>query len=260
MKLCCCVGTNIERIELASKAGYKYCEIAFTDLAVKTDEDFAALKDKMGSLGIKPIAANCMFSPRMRLLEGEKGYPAVREHLEKALPRAKELGIPVVILGSGDARKIPEGMTKQEAADRFVAVIKDVIAPMFAEYGIMIGLEELRAEECNFINTCKEAMEIIRRIDRPNVKLLLDFYHAILGGDTLEELETYGTEYIVHVHYGSPINERRAPKHGVDDHLIREYFALLKKMGYDEGFSLEGKTDDFEAEITEALSVMTAEL
>ena len=260
MKLCCCVGTNIERIELASKAGYKYCEIAFTDLAFKTDEDITALGEKIKSLGLKVLAANCMFSPKMRLLEGEEGYPSIREHLEKALPRAKELGVPVVILGSGDARKIPEGMTKEEAEDRFVAVIKDVIAPMFAEYGIMIGLEELRAEECNFINTCKEVMEIIRRVNLPNVKLLLDFYHAILGGDTLEELETYGTENIVHVHYGSPVNERRAPKYGVDDHLIKEYFTMLKKIGYDGGFSLEATYGDFESEAKEALSVMTAEL
>lgn len=259
MKLCCCVGTNIERMELIAKVGYKYCEIGFSGIATISDEAFTELKETLAKTGLKPISSNGMFPERIGLLLGEEGYPAVREYLAKALPRAKELGLPVVILGSGPARTIPEGMTKEEATDRFCKILSDVIAPMAAEYGITIGLEELRVEECNFINTCKEAMEIIRRVNHPNVKLLLDFYHAILGGDTLEEIESY-RDYIVHVHYGSPINERRAPKFGVDDHLIKEYFALLKKIGYEGGFSLEGKTDDFESEIDEALRVMTAEL
>lgn len=258
MKLSCCIGTNIERLEIIHKLGYKYCEPGLAAIAGQTDEAFAAFKAKLEQTGIKPVAANGMFPASVNLLLGEEGYPAVREYLDKALPRATELNIPIIILGSGPSRKIPDGMTVETATERFVAVTKDVIAPMCAEYGIVIGIEELRAAECNFINTCKEAMEIIRKVDRPNVKLLLDFYHAVLGGDTLEELESYGKEYIVHAHYGSPVNDRKAPKRGVDEHLVKEYFDMFARIGYDGGFSLEGLFENFETEAKEALEIMEA--
>ena len=194
----------------------------------------------------------------INLLLGEAGYPAVREYLDRAFPRAKELGVPVIILGSGNSRKIPEGMTKEEAENLFCALLTDVISPKCTEYGLVIGIEELNAKECNFINTCKEAMELIRRVNLPNIRLLVDFYHSIVGGDTVEELSSYGKDYIVHCHYGSPINERMMPKAGVDEHLVKEYMEMQKAFGYEGAFSLEGKIPDFEADITEALGIMSA--
>lgn len=258
MKLSCCVGTSLEKLDSLKNVGYKYCEVALSALAKLSDEDYAALKAKLSETGITPVSANGMFPGEINLLLGEAGYPAVIEYLDKAFPRAKELGIPVIILGSGGSRKIPEDMTKEEAENRFCALLTDVISPKCTEYGLIIGIEELNANECNFINSCKEAMELIRRVNLPNIKLLVDFYHAVLGGDTMTELESYGTEYIVHAHYGSPINERKAPKKGVDEHLIKEYFDMFKRIGYEGAFSLEGRFQDFDADIAEAFEIMNA--
>lgn len=260
MKLSCCIGVSLERLDTMKKIGYKHCEVSLAALAALTDEGFEALVAKLKETGITAVAANGMFPGEINLLLGEAGYPAITEYLDKVFPRAKALGIPVIILGSGNSRKIPETMTKKEAEDLFCAMLRDVISPKCTEYGLTIGIEELNDKECNFINSCKEAMELIRRVDLPNIRLLVDFYHAVLGGDTVAELESYGTEYIVHAHYGSPINERRYPKKGVDEHLIKEYFAMFKRIGYEGAFSLEGKADNFEVDGAEALEIMSAEL
>jgi len=259
MKLSVCVGTSTEKLDTLKKVGYKYCELALSGIAKLSDEDFAALKAKLAETGITPVSANGMFPGEISLLLGKDGYKAVEEYLDIAFPRAKELGIPVIILGSGNSRKIPEGMTKAEAEELFCAVCKDVISPKCTEYGLMIGIEELNKGECNFINSCKDAMELIRRMDVPNIKLLVDFYHSINEGDTVEELRAFGKDgYIVHCHYGSPINERKMPKHGIDEHLVKEYMEMLKSFGYEGAFSLEGKMSDFESDITEALEIMSA--
>ena len=73
-------------------------------------------------------------------------------------------------------------------------------------------------------------MEIIRAVNLPNIKLLLDYFHAILGGDTLEQLATYGDD-IVHVHLASPINERSVPREN-DLEDCRKFFAMLNSIGY----------------------------
>lgn len=260
MKLSCCVGTSLEKLDILAKAGYKYCEIALSGIAKLSDREFKALKKKLEKKGITPVSANGMFPGEINLLLGEEGYPAVREYLDKVFPRAKELGIPVIILGSGKSRTIPDDMTKEEAENRFCALLTDVISPKCTEYGLVIGIEELNKNECNFINSCKEAMELIRRVNLPNIKLLVDFYHAVLGGDTVEELESYGSEYIVHAHYGSPINGHLAPKKGVDDHLIKEYFDMFKRIGYEGAFSIEAKFEDFKEDVVESLEIMNAAL
>ncbi len=259
MKLSCCIGTNKDRLDVMKKIGFKYCEVALSSLANLSDEDFAALKAKLIETGITPVSANGMFPGEINLLLGKEGYKAVEEYLDKAFPRAKELGVPVIILGSGNSRRIPEGMTLEEAEDLFCAVCRDVISPKCTEYGLIIGIEELNKNEVNFINSCKDAMKLIRRMNLPNIKLLVDFYHSIQEGDTVEELREFGKEgYIVHCHYGSPINERRAPKKGVDEHLVKEYMEMLKSVGYEGAFSIEGKITDFEAELTEAYEIMSA--
>ncbi len=236
-----CCAINADNAKAMYDLGYTGTESTVFCINDLDDAAFAEFLAKTKEYKLNYVSANGMFPASVPLLQGEAGYAKVTEYLERVFPRIVALGIPVVVLGSGGARKIPEGMSKEEATDRFCALLTDVISPMAAKYGITIAIEELRKEECNFINSCKEAMEIIRRVNLPNIKLLVDYYHAILGGDTLEELATYG-DNIVHVHIASPKNKRYIPLESDYEDCVA-FFRMLKSIGYKGAISFEGNVN-----------------
>jgi len=256
MKFCCCIGyKDFAKLEAMKKAGYTCYETALNGLENMPEEEIAAFAEKAKEMGMACVSHNCMFPGRLTLHKGPESYAELTEYMEKVFAKAKPLGSPVVVLGSGGARKIPEGMTKEQATESFIALLRDCIAPCAEKWGIIIAIEELRAAECDFINTCREAMEIIRAVNHPNVKLLVDYFHAALGGDTNEEIASYG-DTIAHVHIASPKRDRAFPNNeDFDD--VKGFFDALKKAGYDGPVSLEGKAvGEFDACINESIDAM----
>ncbi len=256
MKFACCIGLEaLDKLQILRNHGYEAYETGFSGLMNAPDEKIAAMAEKSKELGMPCASHNGMFPGSIQLLGGKEVYAEVDEYLDKTFEKAKPLGSPVVVLGSGKAREIPEGMSLDEAKERFCALLSDVIAPNAKRHGVVIAIEELRREECNFINNCREAMEIIRAVGKPEVQLLIDYYHSMLGGDKLPELASYGSA-IKHVHIASPKNNRHVPT--IDDiGDCRSFFAALKLAGYDGAVSLEGGTgDNFESAIAEAIKVM----
>ncbi len=257
MKFSACVpmGTERERFPIMKKLGFNHAEPAFSAMYGATEEQVDDFIAAMNEYGITCPTANGMFIEEIKLLEGKESYSKVGEYLDFVFSRAKKFGVQIGILGSGSARTIPEGMSKEEANERFCALLTDVVSPYAKKYDIIVGIEELRAQECNFINSCREAMEIIRAVNLPNIKLLVDYFHAILGGDTLEQIATYKDD-IVHVHLASPINKRSVPREN-DLEDCRAFFAMLNNIGYKGVVSLEGSYyNDFESDITLAIDVM----
>ncbi len=256
MKFACCIGLeSLARLEILKKHGYEAYETGFSALTNAPDEKIAALAEKSRELGMPCVSHNGMFPGDIGLLSGREVYSKVDEYLDKTFEKAKPLGSPIIVLGSGKAREIPEGMSTDEAKERFEALLSDVIAPSAKRHGVTIAIEELRREECNFINNCREAMEIIRDVNKPEIQLLIDYYHSMLGGDKLPELASYGSA-IRHVHIASPKNARKFPN--IDDiGDCRGFFAALKLAGYDGAISLEGSDGgNFESAIAEAIKVM----
>lgn len=255
MKYSCCIGLQPHKLEILKKIGYTCYETGLSGVAEASDESILAMKEKAEELGVTCASHNGMFPTDIRLLGGKDEYPRINEYLDRAFEKAKPLGSPIVVLGSGKAREIPDGMSLDEAKERFSAMLSDVVAPQAARHGVTIAIEELRREECNFINNCREAMEIIRMVNKPEIQLLIDYYHSMLGGDKLPELASYGSA-IKHVHMASPRNNRKMPM--IDDiGDCRSFFACLRLAGYDGVISLEGNFgENFESSIIEALSVM----
>ena len=255
MKFGCCIGLDPKRLETLHKYGYTCYETGFSGAAGSPDEKIAAMREKADELNMVCVSHNGMFPGDFKLLGGSDEYGRIEEFLNMAFEKVKPLGSPVVVLGSGSARRIPDDMSEDEAKERFIALLSDVIAPIAKKYNVTIAIEELRREECNFINNCREAMEIIRAVDKPEIQLLIDYYHSMLGGDKLTELASYGSA-IKHVHIASPKNDRKFPN--IDDiGDCRSFFAALKTAGYDGAISLEGSDGgNFESSLAEAISVM----
>ena len=92
-------------------------------------------------------------------------------YVEKALKRAKALGVSNVVFGSGGAKNVPEGFPIEQGYEQIVTLLKR-IAPVASGYGITIVIEPLRKAECNLINTFEEGCRLAKDVNDPAIRVL----------------------------------------------------------------------------------------
>lgn len=245
---CCC---SIDKLPLLKEYGFDYCELNFSSIATATEEEFLTTLRETDRYSLPAEAFNGFFSPTTSLNAGVD-YDSIREYCKTGFRRAKQLGGKVAVLGSGGARRIPEGYDRTLAEEQFVQVLR-ICGEEAAKQDMQIAIEPLRERETNFINTVAEGMIFVQRAAHPNVKCLADFYHVAASGESLEAIETAGND-LIHVHISAP--DRSYPT-VADAELCKTWKAALDKCGYNARISLEGKgLPDFETAIQKAKAAL----
>lgn len=235
----CASGNDLDELKKLKDAGADFFELGFSDLAKKGDEEFEKTLDFVKELGVPVVSMNCLIVGDFYITGEKTNHDLIAEFVEKGMERAVKFGTKNFVMGSGKARSVPEGFSPERAREQVESLVCDKLLPIFKKYDVILSVEELRKEETNIFNSCREVAEFVRRVNRPNLKLLVDYYHAILGGDTTEEIASYG-DIISHVHIASPLNQRHIPmKDDGDDYV--SFLDALKKANYKAGYvSLEG--------------------
>lgn len=125
---------------------------------------------------------------------------------------------------------IPFQQTKEWAIEAF-RTISDHALPL----GVNIALETVTYMQTNFINTLAEAREMMKAVDRPNFKLMMDVFHLNIEEKDLNSAIREYCADTIHVHLAD--NNRRYPGHcGLDFGGIIQTF---RDCGYDDIFCTE---------------------
>ena len=252
MKIGICCG--FDRAKLVKDAGYDYVEENFTALRGLSDSQFDELKAKYKQLGIPVLSTNCFF-PWSFDLYGENYLERIRDHASVGLKRASELGIKTCVLGSGGARKVPEGSTKEQTEEKFVKILS-LLGDLAKPYGISIAIEPLAFHETDVVNFVSEADRLAKSTGKDNVGCLVDFFHFFMNGDTVEGLlASKGTLLHAHVARG---NKDRRPPSDEDIPDVIKWANALKEAGYTGNISLEASYgDDFDTLVPKTLPYLT---
>lgn len=217
----------IDRFEQASQTGFKAVEFLFP-YAFEAEELAAQLK--------KFELEQALFNmPAGNWDAGERGIAALpgreaefRSNAEIALEYALVLGCKKVHAMSG---LIDSHYSYDQHLDTFVKNIR-FAADLFAEHHIEVLIEPLNIFDVPtyFVAHQHDAVKLVKKVDRPNVKVQLDLYHAqIMDGDLSRMIEVIAS-YIGHVQIAS-VPERNEPSEG---ELNYPYlFNVLKNAGYD---------------------------
>jgi len=241
-----------DKFEAAQAAGFDYVETNASKVAALTNEDFEKLAAQVAQLRI-PLAASMSFIPGDIKLTGPDVDPARQmAYVTATLGRLKRLGVKVVVLGSGGARRVPDGFSKDEAVNQLVDFCRR-IAPVARENGITIVLEPLRRQETNIINTAREGLALVRAVDRPEIRLLVDYYHLAEEGENAEVIAEAGP-LLAHAHIANP-NGRVYPL-SPDESAYGGFFSNLCKIGYQGRLSVEASTTDFAAQAPRAIALL----
>lgn len=117
-----------------------------------------------------------------------------------------------------------------------------LVARRAEDTGVTLALEPLNRFETSFINLTEQAIELMRMVGSPRVKLMMDTFHANIEEKSLgKAIEAAGRD-LVHVHANE--NDRGTP--GTGHVAWAEIAAALKKVGFGgalviESFSTEVK-------------------
>ena len=122
---------------------------------------------------------------------------------------------------------IEPGQPRRDSEARFLDALDDVAA--YAEpKGVEIALEPVNRYELNFINRVEEAVELIDRLGRPNVKVMADVFHMNIEDRSIEGSLAAHFDRIAYIHVAD--SNRLAPGMG---HLnFPNIIAVLEALGY----------------------------
>ena len=246
-----CVG--LMGLETAKAAGFDYVELGVTEIAGLSDADFDAALERVKKVGIPTPNANLFLPGSFRLTGPQPADPEEQmAYVKKAFARLNRLGVKILCFGSGGARRVPEGFSKEEAFTQLVAFGKR-IAPEARANGITVVIEPLRRQETNIINTAAEGLALVKAVGDPNFELLIDFYHlASEKEDPAVILEA--REHIRHLHMANP--QGRVFPLEWNEYDYAPFFANLRQIGYAGRISIEGASKDVPAEAPRSIELL----
>ena len=117
------------------------------------------------ALAALPITAANVFLPGdLRSTGPDVDLERLRHYALAAFRRARQVGIGIVVYGSGGSRQVDEGFDRARAEQQFVEALRTV-GPPAAEAGVTVVVEPLNTAECNLVNSVTEGAEAVRAAD-----------------------------------------------------------------------------------------------
>jgi D-psicose/D-tagatose/L-ribulose 3-epimerase len=107
---------------------------------------------------------------------------------------------------------------------------------------LVIGIEPLNRFESHFINVARDAVNFIKEVGLPNVKVHLDTFHMVREEDNIGQAVRDTRGYLGYVHACE--SQRGIPGTGLIPWA--EFFGALKEVGYDYCITIESFDPDME--------------
>jgi D-psicose/D-tagatose/L-ribulose 3-epimerase len=248
-----CAGT--EDLAKAERWGFDYLEPAAAAIAAFSTAEFEKVRQQVLASGLRCRSFNSLIRT-MQVVGAEANLDAVSAYLDSALERCRQLGARLVVWGSASSRNIPAGRSLEQTwqeIKRFLGRAGDIAK----SHNLVIGIEPLRKQESNIINTGAEALRLVGEVNHPHVKMIIDYYHLRMENENPDIL-LRAREHIVHLHFANP-NGRQWPKSADEDPEYAHFFRLVKQIGYTGGLSIEAR-GTFEEDAAPSLAFLRSEL
>ena len=248
MKIGLCLPVN--QADIAATAGFDYVEENVQNLlmAEAPDETFAPGLKVTQDAPLPTIAANCFLPGAIKSVGPDLDLERIARYAGTAFRRARMIGMKYIVYGSAASRMIPDGFSRDQARDQFVAILKR-IAPLAEEHNITIVIEPLHRAECNFINSVGEGAWFVEAVNHPNVRLLADIWHMLKDGEDPNEIVVHG-KWIQHVHVAEKEGRMMPGSNGED---FGPFLRALKQIDYRGGISYEGNWKQFPEQVPRSL-------
>lgn len=240
--------------EDAKTAGFEYLELALQDLLPLSDAEFAQTVERLRANGL-PALSGYGYLPADLKIVGPDLQPAqIEAQLRRGLDRARQLGLKMVVHGNllAKGRSVPEGFARDEAWRQLVA-FGQLAAKEAAARGLTVLFEPMPPRNTNLVNTVAEGLKLVRAVNDPHFRLLVDYGFFVETKEDLAVLHE-AAPYILQVEIQNPDGRVYPRQAGEADYA--GFFRALKRGGYRGGFSIHGKPDDFWVDAPRAIALL----
>jgi len=113
------------------------------------------------------------------------------------------MGGKILVWGSPQQRSLEPDWDHNAAHQRCIEFFQQ-LSPHLANNDITVAFEFLGPSETNFINTATEAIELLKQINSPNVRLHLDVKAMAADSHPIPEIVRNSLPYTAHFHANDP--------------------------------------------------------
>lgn len=226
-------------IKAASEAGFELIEIWAAKLrAFLKTKSTGDLKKLLDEANIEPYSINSIEHITFRSADD---YAKIKAECEELSRIAGEIGCPYVVVVPG---KLPENAAKEEILDESVKVLNE-LADIAEKYNVSLAFEFLGQTDCS-VQTLDFCREIVEKVNRKNVGLVIDTFHFYAGNSTFAAIDALDPEKLFIFHINDAENlpkdnltdaHRLYPGEGILP--IKEMKSHFDKIGYDRMVSVE---------------------
>ena len=204
-----------------------------------SEEQFQQNLRRIEAAKCKVYLCNVFFPGTIKIAGPDVDEKRVLGYADTVLSRAKQAGIPLIVLGSGGSRRIPDGYDREKAKTEFIALCKK-LATLAGKYDVKIALESLQSSETNFLNTVKEAAEIVKKADHPNFRLNADIFHMMRENESPQNIID-AADVLGHCEIAEK-QSRSMP--GVQGDDFKPFLRALRKANYSGYIFIEANTSN----------------
>ena len=220
-----------------------------------TEEQFQQNIVRIKNAKCKVYLCNVFFPGTIKIAGPDVDEKRVLSYADTVLLRAKKAGVPFIVLGSGGPRRLPDGYDKEKAKKEFIALCKK-LAAIAGKYEVKIALESLQSSETNFLNTVKEATEIVRGVRHPNFTLNADIFHMMRENESPQSIID-AADVLGHCEIAEK-GSRSMP--GVMGDDFKPYFRALRKANYKGCIFIEANSTNPNNDIPQSFKYLTRQL
>ncbi len=230
-----------EVFRIAAEIGYDGVEIAPFTVAPSVNEvgpeTRKAIRDEAAEFGLEITGLHwVLLSPEgLYLNHPDDGIRhRTGRYLCDLVRFCGDLGGRVIVLGSPKQRNVLPDQTFEATWDRTRTALRACL-PAAAAHGVTICLEPLDSAQTNFINTPAEAARMVREIDHPNFRMIIDVRATLCQGLDVAAVVREHRDDVAYVHF----NNANGDGPGYGDTDFAPILQALRDTGYEGYGSVE---------------------
>ena len=213
-----------QRVRLAHHAGFGAVEFWLW-----SNKDMAGLEAALRETGMKVVG---FVAEPMVSLNDPANHARFLAALPDSIAMARRLHAPFLYIQGGSTRPdVPRAAQTAALTDVLRAA-----AEVLEGSGVTLLLEPVSDAKNGFLTHAGDGLPIVAAVDRPEIRLLYDLFHAAVAGEEVQATIGASTPLIGHVHVADHPG-RGVPGTGVLD-LIGT-MAWIRAQGYKGWFGME---------------------
>jgi 2-keto-myo-inositol isomerase len=227
-------------LKAARAAGFDYLEIWAAKLrAFLRERSTTELQNLFAESGLSPLSINSIEHVTFR---DAQAFESIKQECEELSRIAAAVGCPCIVVVPG--RLPQQGASRQEVLAESIRVLNE-LCDIAANHNVTLAFEFLGQPDCS-VQTLDLAADIVRKVGRRNLGVVIDSFHFYAGGSTFEMIDALDPRLIQIFH----INDAEdLPRHQLEDRHrllpglgilpLEEMVAAFQRIGYDKVASVE---------------------